>query len=479
MPKISQLPAAFTPLSGSEEVPFVQSGVTVQTGATQIANTLSAINGTITGTYTLAGAPSITGPTISSPTVTGTAVLAGALSGTATGTYTLGGTATILSPTLISPILSGNVKFIQGSTAGYPSPATGYIGGDSNDGLTLGGHGSVGDVVLRNQNNAAAAYVPTGTLNFSVEGLLGIGMAPVNVLDITQTLNGTSQSNLLNASTAAAAQAQYQIANATDAAAFALTGTGFSGAPLSNGPTGEQAYVVVSAAIPLCFGTNNTFALMIDTSQRLLLGYTATQAGHQALQVNGGIFILTALTLNANSGNGFAQVSGSSTNGLTLQGKGSAYDAVLVNSTTVVAFGVSAGTTTVAAIGDLHVGGNLTVAGTGGSPFSKSFTSGVSAIPAAGSTVAFAHSLGAPPFGYSIFLQCSIANLGWSPGDIVQIAMLSGQSGNNIGMTAYADGTNVYTINGSNGGVDIVNKSSGGVSPITTNDWLFFVRAWI
>lgn len=81
------------------------------------------LSGSVTGTYTLAGTPTVTAPTISSPvlsgSVTGTYTLAGTptitaptisspvLSGTATGTYTLAGTPTVTAPTISAPTFSG------------------------------------------------------------------------------------------------------------------------------------------------------------------------------------------------------------------------------------------------------------------------------------------------------------------------------------------------------------------------------------
>ena len=71
------------------------------------------LSGTVTGTYSLAGTPTITAAILSG-TFTGTYTLAGTptitapiLSGTVTGTYTLGGTPTIASPTISSPTFTG------------------------------------------------------------------------------------------------------------------------------------------------------------------------------------------------------------------------------------------------------------------------------------------------------------------------------------------------------------------------------------
>ena len=84
------------------------------TGGTFLNSTISApaLTGTVTGTYTLGGTPTITAPTIAMPT----------LSGTVAGTYTLGGT-----PTIPTSGLSGSVSPTNGgtgTTAGTTVPAT-------------------------------------------------------------------------------------------------------------------------------------------------------------------------------------------------------------------------------------------------------------------------------------------------------------------------------------------------------------------
>ena len=73
------------------------------TGGTFLNSTISApaLTGTVTGTYTLGGTPTITAPTIAMPT----------LSGTVAGTYTLGGT-----PTIPTSGLSGSVSPTNGGT---------------------------------------------------------------------------------------------------------------------------------------------------------------------------------------------------------------------------------------------------------------------------------------------------------------------------------------------------------------------------
>jgi len=77
---------------GTERLRVNSSGNLVVTGTTDLSNVT--VSGTVSGTYTLGGTPTISSPTISSPV----------LSGTATGTYTLGGT-----PSLTATALTGTI----------------------------------------------------------------------------------------------------------------------------------------------------------------------------------------------------------------------------------------------------------------------------------------------------------------------------------------------------------------------------------
>lgn len=97
--KISALPAATTPLAGTEVLPIVQSGVTVQvavsnlTAGRSVSATAVAITGSTSGTATIV-TPAVAGtPTITLPIVTGTLA-------------TLAGTETFTDKTLTSPVLN-------------------------------------------------------------------------------------------------------------------------------------------------------------------------------------------------------------------------------------------------------------------------------------------------------------------------------------------------------------------------------------
>lgn len=95
-------------VTSSSGVPSIS--VTLPSGLTITAPILS---GSVTGTYTLAGTPTITAPAISAPV----------LSGSATGTYTLAGTPTITSPTISNPTVSGTMAAAAATFSGTVSPA--------------------------------------------------------------------------------------------------------------------------------------------------------------------------------------------------------------------------------------------------------------------------------------------------------------------------------------------------------------------
>ena len=115
--------------------------------------------------------------------------------------------------------------------------------------------------------------------------LLGVGMAPVNVLDITQTQNGLSIAKLTNASAGAASRSIVQISNGTNYAFFGQNGTGYttSGLDIQDGTrifAGGNGGLVLQtgAATPIYFAVNNSEAARIGTSGGLLIGTTTENA---------------------------------------------------------------------------------------------------------------------------------------------------------------------------------------------------------
>jgi hypothetical protein len=115
--KISALPAATTPLAGTEVLPIVQSGVTSKvsianlTAGRSVSATAVAITGSTSGTATIV-TPAVAGtPTITLPIVTGTLA-------------TLAGTETLTNKTLTSPVLDTAVTGTAVATQAQQETAT-------------------------------------------------------------------------------------------------------------------------------------------------------------------------------------------------------------------------------------------------------------------------------------------------------------------------------------------------------------------
>ena len=103
--------------TGGTSVQVLVGGSTPGFGSVPAA-AITALTGTLTGTYTLGGTPTISAPAISSPV----------FSGSATGTYTLAGTPTITAPSISGPTLSGTVLGTY-TLGGTPTiPASGLSG---------------------------------------------------------------------------------------------------------------------------------------------------------------------------------------------------------------------------------------------------------------------------------------------------------------------------------------------------------------
>jgi hypothetical protein len=124
---------------------------------------------------------------------------------------------------------------------------------------------------------ATATMVTLMTLDSS--GKLGIGMTPVNVLDITQTQNAGSAGKILNSSSGASAYSQWLLNNGTTYAGIAHFGTNFtaSGVYRTNGTyiysTGAGGITInTEVAQPIYFGINSVEKARIDTSGNFLPG---------------------------------------------------------------------------------------------------------------------------------------------------------------------------------------------------------------
>lgn len=113
---------------------------------------------------------------------------------------------------------------------------------------TTGFYQSTTNVVGFSANGIASAF-------FGAGGFTVLSATAATTVQMSGTATGTSVVNTYNI-----------LNDASTLAGFGLTSSTFTGAVLTGGPTGQQAYVNVSAAVPLVLGTSNTARLVIDTS---------------------------------------------------------------------------------------------------------------------------------------------------------------------------------------------------------------------
>ena len=122
-----------------------------------------------------------------------------------------------------------------------------------------------------------------GSTSISSTGLVGIGMTPVNVLDITQTQNSASIISLLNASSGVAANSRLYLGNATSATRGRLIqwGSSFTTAGVYRQDglllecTGAGGVTIAANAVqPIYFAINDSEVARIDSSGNLGIGLT-------------------------------------------------------------------------------------------------------------------------------------------------------------------------------------------------------------
>lgn len=222
--KISGLPSATTPLVGSELTVIVQGGVTKQSTATAVANSLTTLTGSITGTYTLAGTPTL-----------GAAL-------TATGQTITGGTFS---------------------------------------GITLSG---------------TTALPNSGAISSS--GLIGLGMNPTNIIDITQSQNAASQITILNNNGGASAAAGFVGTNGTNSFTLLQLGTAFttSGVKIA----GDVALSSIGA-VDIVAGSTIKFAVNGSTTEVARFATDGTQLWNSTTTVGPGT-AFTGAYLQGSSG---------------------------------------------------------------------------------------------------------------------------------------------------------------------------------
>jgi len=174
-----------------------------------------------------------------------------------------------------------------------------------------------------------------GFVSLASGGRLGIGMAPTNVLDITQNLNGNAEISLLNSNSSTAAASALVLTNGTSSTVLVqygadYTSTGINranGTQLQAGGVGgltlastsaQPIYVAINSAQVAEFDAGGNFLIGTSTpAARFTLG--ATTDTTNGMQVNATSTGNAFLNLNSSGGSNFilsANNSGSAFNGI-------------------------------------------------------------------------------------------------------------------------------------------------------------------
>lgn len=181
-----------------------------------------------------------------------------------------------------------------------------WVYNSGTDAMTLG----VATLGLTTALTLVGAFTMTGALavtgNTRLTGLLGIGMVPVNALDITQDQNNTSIIKILNPNAGNIAQAHLQASNGTTIADLYVNGTGFatSGLDVANGVSlkasgaGGMA-LFTSVNQPVRLGVNGVEYMRLMTG-RLQINTIAGGASALGVQGTGTDNVATFYNVGAN-----------------------------------------------------------------------------------------------------------------------------------------------------------------------------------
>jgi len=144
-------------------------------------------------------------------------------------------------------------------------------------------------------NSGLLTISPSVSTTFT--GLVGIGMTPSNVLDITQNQNASSVVRILNTNAGAASQTNFQAYNGTDIAIFGVLGTGYttSGVAvanntlLTNSGGASVSDIAVYSTRNILFATGNSSVekARFSTGGDFMVGTTTTAPG----TFSGNVFI--------------------------------------------------------------------------------------------------------------------------------------------------------------------------------------------
>jgi len=236
-------------------------------------------------------------------------------------------TATTLNGTTVtaSGVITGSTVEATGDTSAGDNAAMGYTAAE---GLILTGQGSTNDVTIKNDADAAVLQIPTGTVNTTLAGTLGVAGGSTNGVVISQ-----GDIALKNGGTQSTIKFYCESSNAHYAQLQAPAHSSFSGNVTLTLPASTDTLAGIAATQTL---TNKTLTTPVLNSPDIT-GDTA--AGDDA-----------ALGYTA-------------AEGLILTGQGSTSDVTIKNDADAAALTVPTGTTNVSVVGDLAVGGSITDSG--------------------------------------------------------------------------------------------------------------------
>lgn len=186
-------------------------------------------------------------------------------------------------------------------------------------------------------------------INGFFSGAIGIGMSPVNSIDITKTQDGASIVSLLNGSAGTSANSRYRLNNGTSLADVTLFGTGYttSGIFRQDGMSVACAgagglTLATTVAQPIYFAVNSIQIGQFDANG-LLVGSTTTGgwAGNSKFEAKSAANAVSGYATGATGNALLARVDNTATNLVGLDYNGSQVGAITTNGSVVVYGGTS------------------------------------------------------------------------------------------------------------------------------------------